>query len=186
MPQEYKDMHAVIPLTQGYVALVDAEDYEELSKFKWCASRPGTRRNVYAVRYHRTEEGFTTVRMHNQIMGGVGVDHITHDLVGFGLIDNRKANLRFASVAQQAANMRKKERPASSRYKGVTWNRRRGLWQAQIKHRQKNHTLGCFADEREAALAYDQAATELFRDFALTNQQLFPEVFQKEVATGAA
>jgi hypothetical protein len=39
-----------IPLTQGYVAIVDDDDYERVSRYKWCTLvQPGSN-TVYAVR----------------------------------------------------------------------------------------------------------------------------------------
>ena len=43
-----------IPLTKGYVAVVDGEDYERLAAFKWTARE--TRKTVYAARYQRKHE----------------------------------------------------------------------------------------------------------------------------------
>jgi len=31
-----------IPLTKGFVALVDDEDYARVSQYKWCALTPGS------------------------------------------------------------------------------------------------------------------------------------------------
>jgi hypothetical protein len=56
-----------IPLTQGKVALVDDEDYPELSKFRWCAVRH--RNTWYAVRGESADGRRLTVRMHRQILG---------------------------------------------------------------------------------------------------------------------
>ena len=44
-----------IPLTQGMVTLVDDEDYEDLSAFKWCAMR--NYHTFYAVRHVRRLDG---------------------------------------------------------------------------------------------------------------------------------
>jgi hypothetical protein len=52
-----------------------------------------------------------------------------------------------------------------SKYRGVTWNKNRlqgrGAWQAQIRDGVHVHWLGCFADELEAAQAYDATAVKL-------------------------
>ena len=67
----------------------------------------------------------------------------------------------------------------ASKYRGVTWNKNRlhgrGAWQAQIRDGAHVQWLGCFADELEAAQAYDAAAVKLKRtrkailNFPLTN-----------------
>jgi len=93
------------------------------------------------------------------------VDHINHN----GL-DNRKANLRPATRAQNGRNRTKfKNRIYGSKFKGVTWNRKYKCWQAQIQVNGKSTALGRFTDEITAAKAYDRAAKKYHKDFASLN-----------------
>lgn len=54
-------------------------------------------------------------------------------------------------------------------FKGGTWDRSRGRHKAEIMKNGINYNLGYFHDQREAALAYDHAAIEMFGEFARTN-----------------
>lgn len=54
----------------------------------------------------------------------------------------------------------------SSAFKGVTWEKRRGKWKAQIKVNYKNIFLGEFVSEAAAYEAYCQAAGIHFGEFA--------------------
>ena len=54
--------------------------------------------------------------------------------------------------------------PTSSRHRGVSWEKRRRQWKAQIQVNGKNRCLGLFHDEDEAARAYAAACHELGRD----------------------
>ncbi len=158
-----KEDFRLIPLTQGKFTVVDAEDYERLSRHKWCAAKNGE--NFYA---HRYKDG-TIVCMHREIMGapkGVVCDHKNHDC-----LDNRKSNLRLCTNAQNQYN-KKAKKGCASRYKGVV---RRGdykRWRARISFRGRRIHLGNFGDEIQAAMAYDDKAIELFGEFAYLN---FPE-----------
>lgn len=146
-----------IPLTRGYVALVDDEDFAYLSQFKWHAHL--TRTKVYARRREGRGPG-TAFYMHKEILKADEVDHQDGD----GL-NNRRLNLRDASHSQNMYN-RAAKRGSSSTFKGVHFYKRYQNWTAQCggKH------LGYFATEKEAARAYNEIAAKLYGEFAKLNE----------------
>lgn len=158
-----------IPLTRGYVAIVDDEDYATLARHKWYA-HPDNFGNVYAKRMTPRNGGSRQqIRMHRAVAGaGVGqrVDHINGNT-----LDNRRANLRPATNAENCRN-RKMNRNNTSGYKGVSWDNSSNKWRAQIRYEYRIVLIGFYADPIEAARAYDRKAVELFGDFARLN---FPQ-----------
>ena len=161
-----------IPLSQGMVALVDDEDYEDLMQFKWCAFRVGNA--FYAMRRAYRNGKWTSERLHRRIMNaqpGESVDHINHN----GL-DCRRENLRLCAHSENLCNQVKQKRETSSRFKGACWNKRNGKWMSVIKRNGKQVYLGYFATDEEAARAYDEAAKRLFGEFALLNFNNHTEV----------
>jgi hypothetical protein len=68
------------------------------------------------------------------------------------------ACLNFPGEAPGSFSLRRSTRQTSSRYRGVTWNKERRKWRAAISAGGKYRSLGFFADEDEAARAYDDAA----------------------------
>jgi len=157
-----------VPLTRGYVALVDDADYPRVSPFSWSArvEKRGSHVRVYAIRSVRVDGIKRTVQMHNFILDCPRVDH--HDSNG---INNQRCNLRASTVAQNAMNMRKAG-GKSSRFKGVHWKKLNRKWCVQIKSNQKQIYVGMFRDEADAATAYNFKALELFGEFALLNTPL--------------
>ena len=150
-----------IPLTQGKYAMVDPERYEELAKHKWFTKRCDSR--FYAVRWGKDK----SVKMHHVIIGteeGKVIDHIN----GNGL-DNREANVRFATQQQNSWNQRKQRGNCSSKYKGVCRSKKRKEWRARITFKGRVIHLGRFDTEEQAARAYDGKARELFGEFAWLN-----------------
>lgn len=151
-----------IPLTRGFVAIVDEEAAAQILGMGSWYARPH-RNTVYAVRQVRRSGGQRNIGMHNVIAGASFVDHINGD----GL-DNRRANLRAATNAQNGQNRR---RPATntSGYKGVGWISPSGPWRARITLEGRCVHLGCFADPVEAARVYDEAASHYYGEFARLN-----------------
>ncbi len=148
-----------IALTNALVALVDDEDFERLSQYKW-RPLPGKHVGYYAA----TEGDIDPVRrkrrtllMHRLVLNaapGITVDHINGNK-----LDNRKENLRLATFKQQQGNRRRKD---GGRYTGVTKHGRR--FRADC-----NGYIGVYSTEEEAARAYDTAARAYFGEFARLN-----------------
>ena len=164
----FKERYSVkqIPLTQGYVAYVDDSDYEELSKHSWFAMvNP---KQVYAARRSPMVGGVRhMIYMHRQLLGlSVGDSDVVDHRDGNGLI-NCRYNIRRCTHRKNIQNRRTQKH--SSKYKGVSWNKRQSRWYVGIKHKQKTTHLGTYLNEEKAAKAYDKKAIELFGDYANTN-----------------
>jgi len=163
-----------IPLTQGKFAIVDPEDYARLVKYKWRVCRTKGKNVTYAERSIRLPNGkYSRILMHREVLSlskgqlietseGYVIDHIN----GLGL-DNRRANLRLATIAQNAWNSKK--RNSRCGYKGVWFARDKGLWRAAIVCNRRRIHLGYFRDKRDAARAYDTAARTHFGEYAVLN-----------------
>lgn len=157
-----------IKLTMGKYAIVDAEDFEYLNKYKWCTSMRNGKPYTARCLYDRKTKKRTTISMHRFLLGiihsSVSVDHVN----GNGL-DNRKSNLRKCNHSQNMKNQTRHKNNKSG-YKGVYWNKQKNKWAATIKVEGKSVHLGYFADKDWAAIAYNKAAQKFFKDFANLNK----------------
>jgi len=156
----------LIPLTQGKFAMVDDADHEWLSEFKWCAR--GKRGNLYAARGTRSRILGTqrTIFMHQILCEteiGQQVDHIDGNT-----LNNQRSNLRACSHAENIRNSKNRTTNRSG-FKGVSLIKQRGKYAAHIKCNYKSKYLGYFHDPAEAAVAYNNAARQLFGEFARLN-----------------
>lgn len=159
-----------ITLTQGKVAWVDQADYAGLAQSKWYAQkRPHGR--FYACRKVRDASGKQAMeQMHRRVLGLTEGDGFFADHVNGDGLDNRRRNLRACTPGENLCNV--VGRSGSSRFKGVSFDFRKGLWHAQVSRAQRKHHLGFFTNEQDAARAYDQAALRLHGEFARLN---FPQ-----------
>lgn len=145
-----------IPLTQGLSAIVDDEDFEMLSRFKWHFHQTG-----YAMRTARIDGKKHLLRMHRVVMNAP--PHKCVDHINGNTLDNRKRNLRIASRSQNQHN-RGRNKNNTSGFKGVS--RYRGRWRARITVNWKEIRLGIFDTPEEAFDAYVAAAKEYHGEFA--------------------
>ncbi len=152
-----------IPLGRGLFALVDAADYERISKYRWYAKRQGA--TIYATCIRKGK----VVYMHRLIMRA-RKGRIVHHIDGNGL-NNRRCNLRICTHQQNQAN--RGPRGGSSQFVGVL--RHKDKWEAGIRYRGEYFYLGLFDDEVEAAKARDRKAYELHGQYAYLN---FPDDFR--------
>ena len=152
-------------LANGQSVLVDAADYEWLSRYKWTMRGGG-----YASR----RANGRIIYMHREIMQappGMVVDHIDGCRQ-----NNYRSNLRICTRQENVHN-RPKRIDSASRFKGVSFHKLRGKWFGQAYCDGEHFRTPLFADEVEAARAYDRLAVELFGVFAYVN---FPEDWPPE------
>lgn len=113
--------------------------------------------------YPRTQIEGKTVYLHRLICPadkGYEVDHINHNK-----LDNTAANLRVCTGADNKHNA-PLQRNNSSGYKGVSWDKQRNKWRAQLKLDNRKIYIGLYPSPEEAAGAYYSKALELFGDYA--------------------
>jgi hypothetical protein len=163
-PESYR----LIPLRRrdGSVraeVIVDAAEYDWLNQWRWCAN--GKPERLYVFRYERDGAKYRPVRMHRLVVGLADddpreVDHINRDT-----LDNRRANLRIVTRAQNMQNQAS-HRGASSRHRGVAFHKQSGRWGASARLNGRQHWLGLHDDERSAA-----RAAEAFRVRHMTHNE---------------
>ena len=159
-----------IPLTKGKFAIVDDENFEWLSQWKW--HYRSNKYGGYAARLtSRNNKPRHVVWMHREIAGippGLDTDHIDGDR-----LNNQKSNLRKATRSQNKCNIKERIDNACG-YKGVCFNKARRKFVAQITLNGKYVYLGLFTSALAAANAYDAKAVELHKEFAYLNQRNMP------------
>jgi hypothetical protein len=156
-----------LKLTNGKVAIVDEEDYNNLIKYKWYATlgKSGYYAKSNRVGYmHR----FIVKTPPNMI-----TDHINHNT-----LDNRKSNLRICTYGQNKMNSSAKKN-GKSKYLGVSVikNIRKHkqntkiyiYYLAEISKDCKVIYSKLFKIELDAAKQYDNWAKEVHGEFANLN-----------------
>ncbi|OHB60881.1 MAG: hypothetical protein A2167_05430 [Planctomycetes bacterium RBG_13_46_10] len=92
----------LIQLTQNEVALVDAADYPELSRFKWFAKWTGRNGAIYAARSLKKDHKTKTVYMHRLITGALAGEEVDHD--DGKTLNNQRGNLKVTTKAENLKN----------------------------------------------------------------------------------
>lgn len=159
-----------IPLTGGYVALVDSADFDRLSLWPWYPAKRKKANRTYIYPYtHWRIPGsgdpgkYNSILMHQMLMQiprGMKCDHINGNT-----LDYRGENLRIVTHTQNLWNMGARD---GRRFKGVSFKKDRGKWRARIMINRVHIDLGYFVTE-EAARAYDVAAVQYQGEYARLN-----------------
>lgn len=164
-----------IKLTQGHVALVDDIDYDRISIFNWYAKyKPTIDRWEASRNSSRTEGKRITITMSREILGLCFGDKRMVDHRNGDALDNRRINLRIATSTENNCNLKKLRKDSTSGYMGVSWHKKRKRWQALLRFKKKNISIGSYKNKRTAAIKRDIAAINLHGEFAFLN---FPELF---------
>ena len=138
------------------VVLVNLEDFDNLSRFRWyCSEVSGL---SYARRYSKDK----TIYMHREIMGvtdpNIEVDHIDRN----GL-NNTRTNLRLVSSTINQFNTRIRTDNTSG-FRGVSWHIPTQMWITRIRIKGTNTHLGLFKTPEEASEVYQRKLQEIQKE----------------------
>lgn len=157
-----------IPLSQGQIAIVDADMVEELSQYNWHALfAPGTN-SFYARRMDYSDGRKRAIPMHRVILRlfdkALHVDHISHDT-----LDNRRCNLRSRTVAENCRNQRLAKNNKTG-FKGVHFHKSSGKFIASVRVNWKLIRLGTHDTPEAAYEAYKTYVEGNFGQFAFADK----------------
>jgi hypothetical protein len=146
------------PTHGTHTILYDKEDHALISKYKWFIQKSGKRFYAKTV----TGRKGKPITMHSLIMGRGWIDHISWD----GR-DNRRRNLRYATVKQN--NYNRNSVGNVNGFRGLSCPTP-DLYKVTVKLERKNINGGSFTNKYEAALVYNELAQKYFGEFAVLNK----------------
>lgn len=147
--------------------LFDDVDEYKINKYTWHIVKEGNGL-FYARAFEKIDGKYKTIRMHRFIMGVHNSDkpHIDHK--NHNTLDNRRDNLRRASMSENVRN-RKINSTNKTGYKGVN-RTKTGRWVASIKAGGRHFGGKYFDSPKEAAQEYNKLAVKHHGEFAYLNK----------------
>jgi hypothetical protein len=148
----------ILKTEDGHDSVVDDDVFEWAQNYKWSISQYG-----YVSRRSSLNDRIFLHRMICNTPEGWHTDHINGEK-----LDNLRSNLRVASTKENIRNSHRRSDNKSG-YKGVHYRKDRGTYSAEICKDGIKTRLGCYKTAKQAALAYNTAAKELFGQYAWLN-----------------
>ena len=153
-----------IEITRSLITVIDNVD-ADCAIISWYATKGG-----YAARTQKINGVKKVVYLHRKILerkigrslsGGEVCDHINRDS-----LDNRRENLRVATLSQSVHNTSKKK---GGVFKGVYYSKYHHFWCAKIMVSGVTKHVGYFNSPEDAARGYDYWAMLLHKEFSSLN-----------------
>ena len=159
----------LLPLTKDKFALVDDDDYYWLSQWNWFAVE--IKNTWYARRSKkkgvlRSNEKYE-IYLHRIVMRCSDIDFVIDHLDKNGL-NNQKENLRMCTKSENNKHT-SSHKNSSSQYLGVSYDKNRNKWSANLMNNGKRILFKRYNTEIEAAKAYDITAKTQFGVYANLN-----------------
>ena len=150
----------IIQISGGHHAMVDDADYDDVAQYRWSYS------HGYAIR--KIAGTNKLISMHRYLLKaptGMLCDHKNRNK-----LDNRRANLRLCTKAQNQQNQPVRS-DSTTGVKGVTIFKHGGNkpYKAYIGINGGVNSLGYYKTVEEAAAAYNKAAIKHYGKFASIN-----------------
>lgn len=150
--------------------LLDDEDYDLIKGYVWHIQCD--KGNFYARCYVFVNGKYKIFKMHRIIMGVSHKQRPHVDHKNENGLDNRRSNLRLATIPENSRNTGPNSRSATG-YKGVslyTVGPQAGQYVVRIRFNGKNYFGGYFNNVIDAALKYNELAIKYHGEFAYINK----------------
>ena len=134
------------------VTIIDTEEWDKVSKYKWGVHRES---DFLYVRSSNRE----AVRLHRLIMSAPDNMHVDH--IDCNTLINVKSNLRVCTSQQHSSRQRR----FTNTIRGIRF--KSGKWEVSIETKEKAYYLGRYDNLGDAMKAYNSAAKLMFGDFAV-------------------
>ena len=139
----------------GQTFQIDSDDWNRVSKHKWWIDRLG--RPQTDICHKRVLLGRFITNPPDDMV----VDHINGDIK-----DNRKSNLRICTRKQNQRNRTVLNKNSTSGYRGISWDKAREKWTAQLSLNYKHIYLGRFVDINDARRVVQEAIKKYHKEFS--------------------
>jgi hypothetical protein len=163
IPKLFNEKNECIFKVKEHEILIDEEIYYDIIKYKWNIWDNDEKKNISGL-----VDGKNWV-LSRYIMNYTGENFIDH--INNNKLDNRRSNLRIATVKQNAMN-KSSSKNSTSKYIGISLRKSNGTWNSHISVDGKKLNLGTFKNEIDAAKARDIATKKYFGEYGNLN---FPE-----------
>lgn len=155
--------------TNGFDFYVDMEDVDLVSKYKWRAFSHGRGYRIARSNCHTYNGDWhsKTAFLHRFLLKakkGQIIDHIDGNA-----LNNCRSNLRFCTFQQNLWN-KPLRKDSSTGFIGVNYIKKRRTWISRVAINGKRTVVGIYRDKKEAALAYNVAASFAFGEYAKLNK----------------
>lgn len=144
------------------LAVIDDEDAERIQQRPWSFHYSEGRGSGTI----QSKKDGRTISLASEVMKKPGRMFDHKDRNPF---NNQKENLRKCTLSQNCCNRNRKNVKLTSIYRGVFFAKDRNKWRASIEINGNNIHLGQFSLEKDAALAYNNAAIIHHKEFASLN-----------------
>lgn len=163
-------MKLLIPSEKKLIPVyIDDEDYDLIKPYNWHIKYD--RKSTYAISHIKSSGKYIKLSMHRLIMGIHGNKKLFIDHVDRNGLNNKKSNLRIATIKQNSQNVGLTKRNTTG-YKGVYFyskGRNYGKYTACIVVGGVKIFGGYFNTAKEAAKKYDELACLHHGEFAFLN-----------------
>ena len=150
-----------IKLTQGQVAIIDAEDLEKIADYRWHASWNPSKKAYYAtssitVSYKKQK----TVSMNRLLMNCP--KHLVVDHIDGNPLNNCKSNLRVCTPSQNCAN-KGAYKTNTTGHKGLVKNK--NTYEVYVSINGKSTYVGCSSKYEDAVKIHEEESRRIHGEF---------------------